>query len=216
MVVFQAVNSGKSYCRLSLPGTDFQCRQLSLFRSFWRVHVNVLVRTLRCFLELSLLQLCLLARTGVLRSSLLASCGTPSGWVPDRLRNAGQPLCVQAWKQKRLLGREIKLSSENCMGVRPDTRMGTVLGFLLCPSAVACCGLCSFVWEIAEASCHSADVVFSSCCSSYPTMPNCWRGSPDSTIICFTWVTWPNSRSNLPGGCICIPARRACLWWWRL
>lgn len=166
----------------------------------------------RCFSALGLLQPCLLAGAGVLRSSSLAQCGTQSGWVPNRPRNAGQQLCIRAWKQKRLLGREIKPSSENCMGVRPDTSMGAVLGFLLCPSAVACCGLCSFIWEITEGSCHSADVF--SCCLSYPAMGNCWRRS-DSTIIFFPWLRWSNSRSNWPEGCIFVPDGRACLcWWW--
>lgn len=75
---------------------------------------------------------------------LAGLCGTQSGWVPSRPVTLGS-LCVPPWKQKRLLGRKIRPFSENSTGVRPDTRMGTALGFLLHPSAVACCGLCSFI-----------------------------------------------------------------------
>lgn len=134
MVVFQAFHSGESHCRLSLPGTDFQCHSSHPQALLKGVCGYTGQASQRCASVTSpaALPLCLLAGS-VWHSQ--AGCPTT--------RNTGQPLRVRAWKRKRLLGREIKLSSENCMGVRPDTRMGAVLGFLLCPSAVACCGLCS-------------------------------------------------------------------------
>lgn len=99
--------------------------------------------------------------------------------------------------------------SENCMGVRPDTGMGTALGFLPCPS----------LWSLQPqqgnrgATCHSADVSLQLELSS---RAHCWRGSPGSSIMCFFWVGWLNSESDRSAGCICNPACRARLWWWCL
>lgn len=110
VVVLQAFNRGQPYCRLALPGMGFQCHWLSPPRSFCRVQVNTLVRTSEMFPRVA--SAAALISGGEWSAVVLAGlCGTQSGWVPDRAVALGS-LCVLPWKQKRLLGRKIRLFSE--------------------------------------------------------------------------------------------------------
>lgn len=55
------------------------------------------------------------------------------------------------------------------------------------------CALCSPSRKIQE---PVVPVLMFPCSLSCPAVPQCWRGSPGSSIMCFFWVGWPNSGSD--------------------
>lgn len=144
---------------------------------------------------------------GALRAQLCLLQGWPelcaplgTGWVPStrqpvQVCSESQPA---AWQGHQTLLRTAETQgwAQLCLSL-PAPR----------------CGLCSFSKEMEE---PVVTVLMFACSSSCPALPHCWRGSPGSSSICFFWVGWPHSGRSRPAGCICIPARRARLWWWCL